>query len=58
MEAVSDSDVSAVEVGSGATEMVEGFTYLFCQLIVKQLVTSSVGLPKHLKLLAGNTNIF
>jgi len=51
IEAVSDGDFSAVEVGSRTIEMIEGVTYLGSDLSVIEK-GSSVGLPKHVKLSA------
>jgi len=54
MGAVSEDDVFPVEVRSGLIEMVDNLLIwaLICQVMVKQLVRSSVRLPKLLKLLA------
>jgi len=42
MGAVSDGDVSAVEVGSKTIEMVEGFTYLGSNLLIDCETTCEV----------------
>jgi len=53
MGATSEGNASPVEVGSGMIEMVKNFMYLGSNLSsnLKQLVRSSIGLPKLLKLL-------
>jgi len=49
MGAISEGDVSPAEVGSGMIRILHAWAQI-CQVIVKQLVRSTVGLP--------NTNIF